>query len=396
MRGNEGRLLPVPASILERTLGGTMRRAGYHTAWAGKTHVPKDLETQIKGTDYEFLTGSGREPCAEACVEFLRRPHERPFFLFASFVNPHDVCHMAINAFEAAGGPPGYKNVDSETCERVLDIARGSGDLDAFVRAHCPPLPDNYEPPEGESEAVDTRYAAPGTFRGFVRKNWGEREWRLHRWLYCRLTEMVDAEIGRVLDTLREAGLEGRTLVIFTSDHGDHDSQHRLEHKDVPYEAAARVPFVMRLPGRVPAGRVDRTHLVSNGIDLLPTCADYAGVAPPERMHGTSVRPVAECRAGVEWRDALFVESHAGRLVRTERFAYCVYESGARREMLFDMAADPGQMVNLAPRGEFAGELARHRALLAAWVDRIGDEIGRAYLVPAQCGQDAPASVCAR
>jgi hypothetical protein len=74
-------------------------------------------------------------------------------------------------------------------------------------------------------------------------------------------------------------------------------------------------------------------------------------------------------------------------MVRTGRFTYCVYESGARREMLFDLVDDPGQMKNLAGRSEYAGHLERHRELLAGWVDRVGDEIGRAYTI------DAPSPV---
>lgn len=388
MRTNECEL-PVPESILENSLGQTMRRAGYHTAWAGKTHIPKDLNQRIRTTDYEFLTYDERDGCADACVEFIKRRHERPFFLFSSFINPHDICHMAINAFADAGGPPRHGNIDSKTCEEVLDIARASGDLEAFVREHCPPLPDNFEPAEGESEAIETLYGKPGTFRHYVKRNWTETEWRLHRWLYCRLTERVDGEIGRVLDALRESGLEENTLVIFTSDHGDQDAQHRLEHKSVLYEASARVPFIMRLPGAIPAGRVDETQLISNGLDLLPTCADYAGVSSPAGLPGASLRSTAESGTGRPWRDALFVESHSGRMVRTKRFTYCVYESGARREMLFDLDRDPGQMVNLAERPEYTVEMQRHRALLSEWVDQIDDRIGREYIAPAKAMQAA-------
>ena len=64
---------------------------------------------------------------------------------------------------------------------------------------------------------------------------------RTAAWLYARLTEESDRRIGAVLQALKDAGLEERTLVIFTSDHGDMDSSHRLEHKSVLYEEAARV-----------------------------------------------------------------------------------------------------------------------------------------------------------
>ena len=69
--------------------------------------------------------------------------------------------------------------------------------------------------------------------------------------------------------------------MIFTSDHGDHDGEHRLTMKRSFYEAAVHVPLIVRWPGQVPADRVDQTHLINNCIDLLPTLCDLAGVAAP-------------------------------------------------------------------------------------------------------------------
>ncbi|MBN1674786.1 MAG: sulfatase-like hydrolase/transferase [Kiritimatiellae bacterium] len=358
----------VPDWMLARTLGRTLQDAGYHTAYAGKTHLPRPLESRVRGDDYAFLTGNARDGCADACVEFLKRAHRAPWFLFASFVNPHDVCHMAINAHAAATGGKGHGNFDSASCEAVLDRARATGDLDAFVQQYAPPLPPNFEIPAREPDAVAGTYLAARAFRRFAREHWTETDWRLHRWLYCRLTERVDAKIGRVLAQLRESGLEESTLVVFTSDHGDHDAAHRLEHKSIPYEEAARVPFIMRLPGAIPAGEVEAEHLVSNGLDLLPTLCDYAGTAVPDGLPGASLRPLAERRPVWEWRERLAVESQFGQMLRSRHHKYFVYDSGENREMLVDLRSDPGETANLAARPEYSAELDRHRELLNAWV----------------------------
>ena len=91
----------------------------------------------------------------------------------------------------------------------------------------------------------------------------------------------------RVTGVLREAGLEDDTIVVFTSDHGDMNAAHQMEHKSFTYEEAARVPFIFQVPGRTRAGHVDDENLTSNGLDLLPTLCDLAGVATPPDLPGS-------------------------------------------------------------------------------------------------------------
>jgi arylsulfatase A-like enzyme len=198
---------------------------------------------------------------------------------------------------------------------------------------------------------------------------------------------MVDAQIAQVLDALRRAGLEEETVVVFTSDHGDLDAAHRLEHKSILYEEAARVPLIVSQKGVTKPGVVNDTHLVSVGLDLIPTFCDYAGIEPPDGLHGRSVRPLAEGRSVDAWRDQVVVESRAGRMIRTDRFKYVVYESGAHREQLIDLAEDPGEMVNLAEEPKYRDVLNEHRKRLRAWVEETGDEIGGAYVPRADAGK---------
>jgi len=368
----------VTEEMLDNSLGNLMRRAGYETVYGGKTHFPKQMHDYNR-IGYRNLTRDSREPMARACAEFLKGRHDKPFFMFASFINPHDICYMAINAHGRATGRDNIDNLDSQICEGALDRVRSRADLHAFVEQHCPPLPPNHAVPENEPEGISLDYTKVRPFREYVRRNWTEDDWRLHRWLYCRLTEMVDREIGIVLDALAEAGLEDDTLVVFTSDHGDHDASHKLEHKSILYEEASRIPFLMSCNGRIEPGLVDNTHLVSNGLDLLPTLCDYAGVEPPAGLAGASVRPLAEGKSPA-WRDHVCQESQNGRMVRTDRFKYCVYESGENREQFTDLENDPGETQNLANDSGFAPEIKRHRALLGEWVERIGDRIGARYI----------------
>jgi arylsulfatase A-like enzyme len=369
----------VTDAMVQESLGNLFQKVGYQTVYGGKVHLPNKMNN-LKNIGYRNLTANSRQGLAQTCAEFLKGEHTKPFLLFASFINPHDICYMGINAYQRSLGQGATNNVDSQTCEAVLDRARQSGDLAAFVRDRCPPLPANHGIPDREPECITRNYTELRPFRAFLRTKWGDDEWRLHRWAYCRLTEMVDAEIGVVLDALRDAGLEGNTLIVFTSDHGDMDSAHKLEHKSILYQEAVNIPFVMSYLGRIPRGAVDRTHFVSNGLDLLPTLCDYAGIEPPAGRPGRSLRPLAEGKNVEQWRDFIASESQNGRMVRTERFKYCLYDSGTHREQLTDLKHDPGEMKNLAEDPAFRDTLEQHRQLLKSWVQETGDRIATTYI----------------
>jgi choline-sulfatase len=373
--------------MIRQSLGRLFRKAGYETVYGGKVHLPRKMK-DVQNLGYRNLTADSRQGLADACAEFIKAQHSKPFFLFASFINPHDICFMAINDFARTQGEPPRDNTDSKTCEAVLDRARKTGEgsrlagshISAFVEKNCPPLPANHEVPEAEPECIAQKYINPRPFQAYTREKWTQDQWRLHRWAYCRLTEMVDAEIGTVLDALREAGMEDNTLIVFTSDHGDMDSAHKLEHKQVLYEESVRVPFIMSYKGVIPRSVVDDTHLVSNGLDLLPTLCDYAGIETPDGLHGKSLRPLAQGDDGDQWRDFVVSESQRGRMLRTDRFKYCIYDSGRGRERLTDLKSDPGEMKNLAEAEDYKDVLDKHRKLLRGWVERTGDRIAAEYI----------------
>jgi len=369
----------VTDAMIRSSLGNLFKDAGYETAYGGKVHLPMKMN-DVRDLGYRMLTGNSREELADACAEFIKGEHSKPFFLFASFINPHDICYMAINDFSRSKGGSARDNLDSRTCEGLLEPIRNGEDVEAFVAKHCPPLPGNHEIPDNEPECITTKHTEARAFRGWTRNNWGETQWRLHRWVYCRLTEMVDAKIGKLLDAIEQADLQDDTLIVFTSDHGDMDSAHKLEHKIVLYEEAARIPFVMSYKGIIPKGRIDATHLVSNGLDLLPTLCDYADIKPPNGLHGRSLRSLAEGTSTPNWRDHVVVESQNGRMVRTGRYKYCLYDSGRDPEQLTDLKTDPGEMQNLAKDPAHKATLKKHRRLLKEWVNKIGDAIGAKYV----------------
>ncbi len=362
LRSNDtAHLGDIPDHIKREGLGWLFRRAGYEAAYGGKVHLP-NLSVQELGFDY--LTSDERDGLAETCAEYIRRGHEKPFLLFASFINPHDICYMAIRDFPATEAEARLVKsgwVELETLDEALRIPGGVSREEFFDR-YCPPLPPNHEPQQDEPEAI-RMLLAQRPFRQLARERYTAERWRMHRWAYGRLTEMVDAQISRIREAVREAGRERETVIIFTSDHGDMDAAHRMEHKTAFYEEACRVPLIVSWPGVTPAGAVDDVHLISNGLDLFPTLCDYAGIAPPEDLQGMSFRPLAEGRTPRSWRTYLPVESEIGRMVITGRYKYMLYDRGENREQLIDLRRDPGEMRNAARDPGYRDVLDEHRAL---------------------------------
>ncbi len=368
----------VPPALWAQTLGAVFRQAGYETVYGGKVHLPGAApKGGPESYGFRRLTADEREGLAAACAAFLRQPHDRPFLLVASFINPHDICYLAINAYAAAHGEKEF-TVPALATALVLPPELSSAE---FFRTVCPPLPANFGIPAGEPPAVRRSDWRP--FRGYVQTHWTDEQWRLHRWAYARLTERVDAQIATVLDALRDTKHEQDTVVLFTSDHGDMDASHHLEHKSMPYEEAINVPLILSGPGVTARGRVDRAHLVSTGLDLMPTLCDFAGIAPPAALRGRSLRPLAAGASVTDWRTNLVVENERSRVLRSQRYKYAVYDSGPRRELLVDLKTDPGEMRNLASDPAHQAALASERILLRAWYEAQGGTLPNRYVVAA-------------
>jgi len=365
----------VPWDMLNNCAGHLLRRAGYRTAYGGKTHLPGDMTPESMG--FENITADKRDGLAETCADWIAqrgKANDGPFFLTACFVNPHDICFMGMRDFirETRADSPDLNfnerwllsddSVEMAELNQAMRMPDGVSE-DAFYDKHCPPLPDNHQPQDPEPTGL-TRKIEAAPYRRYIREQWDERRWRLHRWAYARLVERVDEQVGRVIQALDDAKLTENTLVIFTSDHGDHDGSHKLEQKGTVYEEAARVPLLMRWPGQIEGGQVNRDALVSNGLDLVPTLCDLAGCAVPSDLRGQSVRPLLDRRASpTSFREALPLESAEGCAIVDRRFKYIRYHEGDDAEQLMDLQEDPGETRNHIDRAGLADELTQCRRL---------------------------------
>jgi arylsulfatase A-like enzyme len=149
----------------------------------------------------------------------------------------------------------------------------------------------------------------------------------------------------------------------------------------MPYEEAMRVPFIVRWKGVTKGGSVDREHLVSTGLDLIPTLCDFAGVTVPPELKGRSVRKWAEGAASDEWRKTLVVENENSRILHMGRSKYVVYAKGQQREQFMDLDKDPGEMKNFSADPSYKAQLEQGRQALRDWYAAHGLDLDSRYVV---------------
>jgi arylsulfatase A-like enzyme len=343
------------------TMGELFSAAGYETAYAGKWHLevafPAFKNKKLPG--FAVLPLAGEDPhavdksekgkgltvdsnTADAAIKFLKQPHAQPFLLVASILNPHDICEYT-------------------KCSALTKL--------------LPDDPATLPPARPNLHAVEK---LPSGWEQFARvyHGWTDRQWREYIYVYYRLVEIADAEVGRVLAALEQAGLQDNTVVVFTADHGEMMGSHQMVHKQKLYDEAAAVPLIVAPPGAKPA--VDTQHLAS-GLDIMPTLLDYAGLAAPTSLEGMSLRPLVEGKA-TAWREFVAAECSTGgdaRMIRTARHKYIAFARGENRELFFDMEKDPGETKNLVAESALAVEVARHRDLLKQWLQDTQDNFGK-------------------
>lgn len=181
-------------------------------------------------------------------------------------------------------------------------------------------------------------------------------EFKYQRYMrdYAKVVKTLDDNVGRVLDYLKEKGLDKNTLIVYTSDQGFYMGEHGWFDKRFMYEESMRTPLVMKLPeGFRRKGDIDA--LVQN-IDFAPTFLELAGVEVPDDIHGESLIPLLKGQTPDDWRKSLYyhfyefpgehmVKRHYG--IRTERYKLIRFYDDIDVWELYDLQNDPSEMNNL-------------------------------------------------
>lgn len=350
-----------------QTLASAFRKARYHCGYVGKWHLgpsaqqePRNLygfDDHFEGYNerYEYrksLYHRGTDPTplypdprdtfepvyqTTQALEVMERWKEHPFLLMVSYAPPHPPPNW--RADWAPYFPPAFPY--------GVDPAALS------LRANVPAFA------EGPHRADGDKRPSPGA-RAFLRNYYGA-------------ILSMEPQIQRLHDGLERLGIQDRTVVVFTSDHGDLAGSHGRYLKQKPYEESVRIPLGFRWPGtlkpRVLQGPVSQ-------VDVFPTLAGLAGI-PIDPVQGRDLSGVL--RDGTEPAESVVSGCHLTNTknmwwqVRNGRYSYTEYASGKEGPLLFDMQQDPYQLHNLAGEPEQAelqqglsAELATRRARIDA------------------------------
>jgi arylsulfatase A-like enzyme len=322
----------------EKTLGHYFRTAGYHTGYIGKWHLANEklgwggvhpaerggyqewlasnvLEASSDAYDFVVFDDKGKrvklpgyrvDAQTDAAIRFIDRNQDRPFFLFNSYIEPHQQ-----NQRDCFPAPDGY-------AERYMgrwlppDLAELGGESHRFI----------------------------GGYYGMVKR--------------------LDEALGRMLDALKSLALLENTIVLFTADHGCHFKTRKGEYKRSCHEASIRVPTAFGGGPFQGGGYVD--EMVSL-VDLPATLLNAANIAVPRAMQGRSILPLLNGRK-TRWPEEAFIqvsETEVGRAIRTQRWKYGVTapdkdpikDAAADHYVetyLYDLESDPYELNNLAGR----------------------------------------------
>ena len=187
---------------------------------------------------------------------------------------------------------------------------------------------------------------------------------RAYTQAYHACVSFIDAQIGLLLDGLKRNGHWEDTIIIFISDHGYHLGEHYLWGKVSLFEECARVPMIVRVPGKTRPGT--SANGLTELVDLYPTLCELCGIKPPAHLQGQSFAGLVDKPSGEGKETAYTVVSRGktlGRSIRTARWRYAEWGSSSAAE-LYDLEKDPAEHTNLIGKSEFNGQLEKMRGLL--------------------------------
>lgn len=392
------------------TIATTLQKAGYNTALVGKWH----LGSQPQGFDYysvfhdqgeyrdptfknstdpwpgernfgERVRGFSTDIVTDKAIQWIKEQDQKEPFLmcchFKATHEPYDFPERMRHLYDGVTFPEPDNLLDwgMETNGRTFEgqkletIARNwmvaSEDPDKWW-CRYPELPFT-------TKGMDRTVARKAAYQKLIRD-----------FLRCGAT--VDDNIGRLLRTLDEMGIADNTIVVYVADQGYFLGEHGFYDKRMFYEESARMPFVIRYPRQIQAGK-RLTDFVLN-VDFAPTLADFAGVNPPEGAQGKSFRKALCGETLQDWRKSIYYRywtqhdirpAHMG--VRNDRYKL-IFLYGDKLNMtgssdyvstpsweFYDLKKDPKENHNAYAEKEYASVIKEMKQEMLRLKEEMGD-----------------------
>lgn len=361
--GNAGTLRGSMPNVV--TLSQTFRNNGYYAA-----RVSKIYHMRIP---FEIIDGTAEsdDPLSWDEAINIKAPEQKAAGELTNW-SPKDKGSQSFTGVVASGGD--HDHADGMAADRAIEILDKVKDKPfflavGFVRPHVPLVaPEKYfdlydrqamqAPVVPENDLDDV----PEIIRGYKRNSttYGVTP-ELHKGLlqaYYASISYMDAQVGRVLDALKEKGLDDNTIVVFSSDHGYLLGHHQKFQKQHLFEEATRVPFIISVPWlKDQHGR--GTTKITELVDLYPTLADLAGVPAPETLQGTSLAPLLADTESSAWQkdQAFTISRSGGESLRTNDWRFTQWGFGQQGMELYDLKKDPGEFVNQVDNPQYASAL---------------------------------------
>ncbi len=396
-----------------------MGKAGYHTAMIGKWHLkvePADfdyycvLPGQGKYHNPEFRI-RGRKPWRKNTIKFpgkhstdaitdltldwLKKgwDQKKPFFLMHHYKAPHDYFDNAerYESYLADINIPAPETLGKHGSEFGSLATRGDRDeliphigtsigsrnprrsyLRDLPKKYSNEFPVDYDPANFSDE--ENRLLA---YNAYLKK-------------FLRCVKGIDDNLGRLFKHLEESGQLDNTVIIYTGDQGFMLGEHDYQDKRWMYEESQRMPFLVRYPATVAAGK--RYETIIENVDYGPTMLDFAGAKIPKSVQGRSFRSLLETgEEAKDWKQAAYYRywmhmahhdnpGHMGIRTKTHKLIYyygCNYDGGYQTPAgweLYDLIRDPQETRNLYHDPAHAKLAAKLKSQLAETRKRVGDD----------------------
>lgn len=259
---------------------------------------------------------------------------------------------------------------DAYIGRRAVDWLRDIGDdypwhlFVSFVGPHDP-----FDPPAAYADLYRNREMPPAVKDDLSGKPACVQRRNLHlddeavaitRRQYCAAIELIDDQVGAIIDMLKKRGQFDNTIIVFTSDHGEMLGDHGLYTKSLPYEASVRAPLLVCGPG-VLGDTVSDTLVELN--DLNPTLCELAGLPPQPGIDARSLAPVLRGDSCAHRQDTV-ARLSSFTCLRTHTHKFITWEGGGQE--LYDLEDDPDELRNVIEDGEHADVLTDLRVRLRA------------------------------